>query len=159
MVISSVWFPRCSSSYKKHFCLLSVNHFISSTSRHNSSCPGLGSLKPQREAPGAAWRTEAGSETVDLNLMRTRTLSRTHQTQVDSQYNAKIYNVKKRNNLSKLTLLSVLFPGPGWTANFRDSGGNAASQTPTTWDTSAGGGTDKQETGWANFTEFQPFSG
>lgn len=50
-------------------------------------------------------------------------------------------------------------PGPGWTANFRDSGGNAASQTPAAWDTSAGGGTGTQETGWANFTQFQPFSG
>uniref|UniRef100_A0A673CK08 Serine/threonine-protein phosphatase 6 regulatory subunit 2-like n=1 Tax=Sphaeramia orbicularis TaxID=375764 RepID=A0A673CK08_9TELE len=50
-------------------------------------------------------------------------------------------------------------PGPGWTANFRDSGGNAASQSPAGWDTSAGNTTDRQETGWANFTEFQPFSG
>ncbi|XP_069012545.1 serine/threonine-protein phosphatase 6 regulatory subunit 2a isoform X4 [Embiotoca jacksoni] len=42
-----------------------------------------------------------------------------------------------------------------WTANFRDSGGTAASQTPAAWDSSAG----MQQTGWANFTEFQPFSG
>ncbi|KAM9845794.1 serine/threonine-protein phosphatase 6 regulatory subunit 2a isoform 2-T3 [Aulostomus maculatus] len=47
--------------------------------------------------------------------------------------------------------------GPGWTANFRDSGGTAASQTPSGWDTSAGSGTNTQ-TGWANFTEFQPFA-
>ncbi|XP_023262088.1 serine/threonine-protein phosphatase 6 regulatory subunit 2-like [Seriola lalandi dorsalis] len=48
---------------------------------------------------------------------------------------------------------------PGWTANFRDSGGTAASQNQAGWDSSAGGGAETQETGWANFTEFQPFSG
>ncbi|AWP00970.1 putative serine/threonine-protein phosphatase 6 regulatory subunit 2-like [Scophthalmus maximus] len=48
--------------------------------------------------------------------------------------------------------------GPGWTANFRDSGGNAASQTPTSWDSSAGRGAQTQDTNWAHFTEFQPFS-
>ncbi|XP_061816693.1 serine/threonine-protein phosphatase 6 regulatory subunit 2-like isoform X3 [Nerophis lumbriciformis] len=48
--------------------------------------------------------------------------------------------------------------GPGWTANFRDSEGNTASQTPSGWDTPPGSGTDTQETGWANFTAFQPFS-
>nr|XP_057923272.1 serine/threonine-protein phosphatase 6 regulatory subunit 2a isoform X2 [Doryrhamphus excisus] len=48
--------------------------------------------------------------------------------------------------------------GPGWTANFRDSEGIAASQTPSGWDTPPGSGTDTQETGWANFTAFQPFS-
>ncbi|XP_026182713.1 serine/threonine-protein phosphatase 6 regulatory subunit 2a isoform X2 [Mastacembelus armatus] len=47
----------------------------------------------------------------------------------------------------------------GWTANFRDSGGAVASQTPAGWDRSTGSGTEAQETGWANFTEFQPFSG
>lgn len=52
-----------------------------------------------------------------------------------------------------------LFLGPGWTANFRDSRGTAASQTPAGWDSSAGGGAATQGTGWANFTEFQPFSG
>lgn len=50
-------------------------------------------------------------------------------------------------------------PGPGWTANFRDSGGTSASQTQAGWDSSAGGGAETQESGWANFTEFQPFSG
>uniref|UniRef100_A0A3Q1G2E8 Protein phosphatase 6, regulatory subunit 2a n=1 Tax=Acanthochromis polyacanthus TaxID=80966 RepID=A0A3Q1G2E8_9TELE len=49
--------------------------------------------------------------------------------------------------------------GPGWTANFRESGGTAASQTPAGWESSAGSGAETQETGWANFTEFQPFSG
>ncbi|XP_061769251.1 serine/threonine-protein phosphatase 6 regulatory subunit 2-like isoform X1 [Nerophis ophidion] len=48
--------------------------------------------------------------------------------------------------------------GPGWTANFRDSEGNTASQTLSGWDTPPGSGTDTQETGWANFTAFQPFS-
>uniref|UniRef100_A0A671YA14 Protein phosphatase 6, regulatory subunit 2a n=1 Tax=Sparus aurata TaxID=8175 RepID=A0A671YA14_SPAAU len=40
-----------------------------------------------------------------------------------------------------------------------DSRGTAASQTPAGWDSSAGGGAETQGTGWANFTEFQPFSG
>lgn len=47
----------------------------------------------------------------------------------------------------------------GWTANFRDSGDTAASQTPPGWDSSAGSAAETQETGWANFTEFRPFSG
>ncbi|XP_034434429.1 serine/threonine-protein phosphatase 6 regulatory subunit 2-like isoform X4 [Hippoglossus hippoglossus] len=49
--------------------------------------------------------------------------------------------------------------GPGWTANFRDSGGTTASQTPQAWDSSTRTGAETHETGWANFTEFQPFSG
>ncbi|XP_029018506.1 serine/threonine-protein phosphatase 6 regulatory subunit 2a [Betta splendens] len=49
--------------------------------------------------------------------------------------------------------------GPGWTANFRDSGGTVASQTPEGWESAAGGGAETPETGWANFTEFQPYSG
>ncbi|XP_034382746.1 serine/threonine-protein phosphatase 6 regulatory subunit 2a isoform X2 [Cyclopterus lumpus] len=49
--------------------------------------------------------------------------------------------------------------GPGWTAHFRDSGGNAASQTPAGWDSSSRSGAETQGSGWANFTEFQPFSG
>ncbi|XP_019721746.1 serine/threonine-protein phosphatase 6 regulatory subunit 2a isoform X2 [Hippocampus comes] len=50
--------------------------------------------------------------------------------------------------------------GPGWTANFRDSDRMAASQTPSGWDAlpAGGGGNENQETGWANFTAFQPFS-
>uniref|UniRef100_A0A665UJK5 Serine/threonine-protein phosphatase 6 regulatory subunit 2-like n=1 Tax=Echeneis naucrates TaxID=173247 RepID=A0A665UJK5_ECHNA len=48
---------------------------------------------------------------------------------------------------------------PSWTANFRDSGGTAASQTPAGWTSSPGSGAEARETGWANFTEFQPFSG
>uniref|UniRef100_A0A669E1W2 Protein phosphatase 6, regulatory subunit 2a n=1 Tax=Oreochromis niloticus TaxID=8128 RepID=A0A669E1W2_ORENI len=47
---------------------------------------------------------------------------------------------------------------PGWTANFRDSGETAASQTSPGWESSAGSAAETQ-TGWANFTEFQPFSG
>ncbi|XP_068163273.1 serine/threonine-protein phosphatase 6 regulatory subunit 2a isoform X1 [Antennarius striatus] len=49
--------------------------------------------------------------------------------------------------------------GPGWTATFRDSRGTAASQTPAGWESSHVSGPEAQETGWANFTEFQPFSG
>ncbi|KAK7896864.1 hypothetical protein WMY93_022189 [Mugilogobius chulae] len=46
--------------------------------------------------------------------------------------------------------------GPGWTATFGDSGAPAAAQSPVEWESSA----DKsQDSGWANFTEFQPFSG
>ncbi|XP_071393093.1 serine/threonine-protein phosphatase 6 regulatory subunit 2-like isoform X2 [Centroberyx affinis] len=48
---------------------------------------------------------------------------------------------------------------PGWTASFGDSGGTAATQTPGGWDGSTGSGGDAQGTGWANFTEFQPFCG
>lgn len=46
--------------------------------------------------------------------------------------------------------------GPGWTATFGDSGGPAAAQSPAQWDSS---GDKSRDTGWANFTEFQPFSG
>ncbi|KAI4790910.1 hypothetical protein KUCAC02_034322 [Chaenocephalus aceratus] len=49
--------------------------------------------------------------------------------------------------------------GPGWTANFRESGGTAASQTAPGWDSSSRSGAGTQGSGWANFTEFQPFSG
>ncbi|XP_034721250.1 serine/threonine-protein phosphatase 6 regulatory subunit 2a [Etheostoma cragini] len=48
---------------------------------------------------------------------------------------------------------------PGWTANFRESGETAASQTPAQWDSSSRSGTQTQGGGWATFTEFQPFSG
>ncbi|XP_034082846.1 serine/threonine-protein phosphatase 6 regulatory subunit 2a isoform X2 [Gymnodraco acuticeps] len=47
----------------------------------------------------------------------------------------------------------------GWTANFRESGGTAASQTAPGWDSSSRSGAGTQGSGWANFTEFQPFSG
>ncbi|XP_076006716.1 serine/threonine-protein phosphatase 6 regulatory subunit 2a isoform X2 [Genypterus blacodes] len=49
--------------------------------------------------------------------------------------------------------------GPGWTANFRESGGNAPSQSAVEWDTSTRSGAETQQSGWANFTEFQPFCG
>ncbi|XP_054481063.1 serine/threonine-protein phosphatase 6 regulatory subunit 2a isoform X3 [Anoplopoma fimbria] len=49
--------------------------------------------------------------------------------------------------------------GPGWTAHFRDSGGTTASQTPAGWDSSSRSGAETQGSGWATFTEFQPFSG
>lgn len=49
--------------------------------------------------------------------------------------------------------------GPGWTANFRDSGGTVPSQDSTGWESSGNREGEAQGTGWANFTEFQPFSG
>lgn len=140
---------------------------LSSLCIHCHSFPGSGSLKPQREAPGAAWRTEAGSGTADLNLMRMNLMSRTHQIQVDDGTERNQMSCETTNSLSessfvlvwKSPVFSVLCLGPGWTANFRDSRGTAASQTPAGWDSSAGGGAETQGTGWANFTEFQPFSG
>ncbi|XP_028304804.1 serine/threonine-protein phosphatase 6 regulatory subunit 2a isoform X3 [Gouania willdenowi] len=47
--------------------------------------------------------------------------------------------------------------GPGWTADFRDSGGSPSS--PAGWEGSAEGGAKMEESGWASFTEFQAFSG
>ncbi|XP_077566271.1 serine/threonine-protein phosphatase 6 regulatory subunit 2a isoform X2 [Stigmatopora nigra] len=48
---------------------------------------------------------------------------------------------------------------PGWTANFRDADGITTSQSPSGWDTLPPAGENQtQETGWANFTAFQPFS-
>ncbi|XP_046878878.1 serine/threonine-protein phosphatase 6 regulatory subunit 2a isoform X1 [Hypomesus transpacificus] len=47
---------------------------------------------------------------------------------------------------------------PGWTASFGESGGDPSSPAPVGWDSPGGVEGDKQETGWANFTEFQPFS-
>ncbi|XP_037551734.1 serine/threonine-protein phosphatase 6 regulatory subunit 2 [Nematolebias whitei] len=46
--------------------------------------------------------------------------------------------------------------GPDWSVNFRDSEANVASQTTTGWESLGGSGA---ETGWANFSEFQPFTG
>ncbi|XP_038123730.1 serine/threonine-protein phosphatase 6 regulatory subunit 2a [Cyprinodon tularosa] len=48
---------------------------------------------------------------------------------------------------------------PGWTANFRDSGGTAPAPAPTGWESAASEEAETKGTGWANFTEFQPFSG
>ncbi|XP_064794737.1 serine/threonine-protein phosphatase 6 regulatory subunit 2-like isoform X3 [Oncorhynchus masou masou] len=47
---------------------------------------------------------------------------------------------------------------PSWTASFGEAGGNSSSPGPAGWDSPVGSGGDKQEAGWANFTEFQPFS-
>ncbi|XP_029617157.1 serine/threonine-protein phosphatase 6 regulatory subunit 2 isoform X2 [Salmo trutta] len=49
-------------------------------------------------------------------------------------------------------------PSPSWTASFGEAGGNSSSPDPAGWDSPGGSGGDKQEAGWANFTEFQPFS-
>uniref|UniRef100_A0A8C8A733 Protein phosphatase 6, regulatory subunit 2a n=1 Tax=Oryzias sinensis TaxID=183150 RepID=A0A8C8A733_9TELE len=54
---------------------------------------------------------------------------------------------------------------PGWTADFRDSGGTGVSQSASGWEgpadtvEEAAKNGDAQGTGWANFTEFQPFDG
>uniref|UniRef100_A0A4W5KFQ6 Protein phosphatase 6, regulatory subunit 2a n=1 Tax=Hucho hucho TaxID=62062 RepID=A0A4W5KFQ6_9TELE len=47
---------------------------------------------------------------------------------------------------------------PSWTASFGEAGGNSSSPGPAGWDSPGGSGGDKQEAGWANFTEFQPFN-
>ncbi|XP_038833504.1 serine/threonine-protein phosphatase 6 regulatory subunit 2-like isoform X1 [Salvelinus namaycush] len=47
---------------------------------------------------------------------------------------------------------------PSWTASFGEAGGNSSSPGPAGWDSPGRSGGDKQEAGWANFTEFQPFS-
>lgn len=47
--------------------------------------------------------------------------------------------------------------GPGWTATFGDSGGPAP--PPGQWDSSSSSGDKSADSGWANFTEFQPFTG
>lgn len=65
---------------------------------------------------------------------------------------------KKTWRVSECLHLVFPLPGPGWTADFRDSKGTA-SQTPAGWDSSLEGAAEVQATGWANFTEFQPFSG
>lgn len=52
----------------------------------------------------------------------------------------------------------VWISGPGWTANFRDCRENAGSQTHAGW-VASGSDAQTQETGWANFTQFGPFSG
>ncbi|KAL0962854.1 hypothetical protein UPYG_G00346370 [Umbra pygmaea] len=49
-------------------------------------------------------------------------------------------------------------PSPGWTASFGEAGGTSSSLNPSGWDSPSGSRGDSQEAGWANFTEFQPFS-
>uniref|UniRef100_A0A8C8G476 Protein phosphatase 6, regulatory subunit 2a n=1 Tax=Oncorhynchus tshawytscha TaxID=74940 RepID=A0A8C8G476_ONCTS len=61
-----------------------------------------------------------------------------------------------KTKLFPLTMLSC--EGPSWTASFGEAGGNSSSPGPAGWDSPGGSGGDKQEAGWANFTEFQPFS-
>lgn len=58
------------------------NEHLSSSSIKCRSLPGLGSPRPQQEAPGTVWRMAAGSRTVALNLTRMTTLSRTRRIQV-----------------------------------------------------------------------------
>lgn len=55
-------------------------------------------------------------------------------------------------------LSGIWFSGPGWTANFRDCREAAASQSLPDWDTT-GSGAQTRDSGWANFAQFQPFSG
>uniref|UniRef100_A0A669BFE3 Protein phosphatase 6, regulatory subunit 2a n=1 Tax=Oreochromis niloticus TaxID=8128 RepID=A0A669BFE3_ORENI len=73
----------------------------------------------------------------------------------DAEEEEDIWDDKEINYATQCFVSS---PGPGWTANFRDSGETAASQTSPGWESSAGSAAETQ-TGWANFTEFQPFSG
>uniref|UniRef100_A0A8C7PHV6 Protein phosphatase 6 regulatory subunit 2 n=2 Tax=Oncorhynchus mykiss TaxID=8022 RepID=A0A8C7PHV6_ONCMY len=76
-------------------------------------------------------------------------------TQVKSRTRlVKIQDAKTK--LFPLTMLSC--EGPSWTASFGEAGGNSSSPGPAGWDSPGGSGGDKQEAGWANFTEFQPFS-
>lgn len=74
---------------------------------------------------------------------------------------------RKRSWPVKLTIIQkircgmdiiVWFSAPGWTANFRDCRENAGSQTLAGW-VAAENDARTQDTGWANFTQFEPFSG
>uniref|UniRef100_A0A669DTB9 Protein phosphatase 6, regulatory subunit 2a n=1 Tax=Oreochromis niloticus TaxID=8128 RepID=A0A669DTB9_ORENI len=68
----------------------------------------------------------------------------------DAEEEEDIWDDKEINYATQCFVSS---PGPGWTANFRDSGETAASQTSPGWESSAGSAAETQ-TGWANFTEF-----
>lgn len=46
--------------------------------------------------------------------------------------------------------------GPGWTATFGDARNSTAASASGQWDSSE---VKSEDTGWANFTEFQPFTG
>uniref|UniRef100_A0A8C7T138 Protein phosphatase 6 regulatory subunit 2 n=1 Tax=Oncorhynchus mykiss TaxID=8022 RepID=A0A8C7T138_ONCMY len=59
---------------------------------------------------------------------------------------------------SRTRLVKSQDPKTNWTASFGEAGGNSSSPGPAGWDSPGGSGGDKQEAGWANFTEFQPFS-
>lgn len=61
-------------------------------------------------------------------------------------------------NIQINELSAVRFSGPGWTANFRDCREAPGSQSRAQWD-STESGVQTQESGWATFTQFQPFSG
>lgn len=97
------------SSLQEFLC--SKSFHLSSLCIHCHSFPGSGSLKPQREAPGAAWRTEAGSGTADLNLMRMNLMSRTHQIQVDDETELNQMSCETTNFQNRLLFWSerVLF--------------------------------------------------
>uniref|UniRef100_A0A8C7PLI9 Protein phosphatase 6 regulatory subunit 2 n=1 Tax=Oncorhynchus mykiss TaxID=8022 RepID=A0A8C7PLI9_ONCMY len=59
---------------------------------------------------------------------------------------------------SRTRLVKIQDAKTNWTASFGEAGGNSSSPGPAGWDSPGGSGGDKQEAGWANFTEFQPFS-
>lgn len=61
-------------------------------------------------------------------------------------------------NVQVNELSGVGFLGQGWTANFRDSREAVGSQSLAEWDATESSA-QKQESSWANFTQFQPFSG
>uniref|UniRef100_A0A673YAN7 Protein phosphatase 6, regulatory subunit 2a n=1 Tax=Salmo trutta TaxID=8032 RepID=A0A673YAN7_SALTR len=65
---------------------------------------------------------------------------------------------EKEINYATQTFFLLPCEGPSWTASFGEAGGNSSSPDPAGWDSPGGSGGDKQEAGWANFTEFQPFS-
>ncbi|KAM4711653.1 serine/threonine-protein phosphatase 6 regulatory subunit 2a [Anableps anableps] len=54
---------------------------------------------------------------------------------------------------------STLDAGPGWTANFRDSGGTGPSQVTTGWEISGRGDAEIKTTTWVELMGFQHFTG
>uniref|UniRef100_A0A4W5R9J4 Protein phosphatase 6, regulatory subunit 2a n=1 Tax=Hucho hucho TaxID=62062 RepID=A0A4W5R9J4_9TELE len=76
--------------------------------------------------------------------------------QLDSYHESSPLCEKHYCRLFPLSMLSC--EGSSWTASFGEAGGNSSSPGPAGWDSPGGSGGDKQEAGWANFTEFQPFS-
>ncbi|KAJ8006971.1 hypothetical protein DPEC_G00112730 [Dallia pectoralis] len=62
------------------------------------------------------------------------------------------------SNTGSLEETKDITPSPGWTASFGDTGDNPSSPSPAGWDSPGGSGGEAHEAGWANFTEFQPFT-
>uniref|UniRef100_A0A8C7J2P6 Protein phosphatase 6 regulatory subunit 2 n=1 Tax=Oncorhynchus kisutch TaxID=8019 RepID=A0A8C7J2P6_ONCKI len=85
----------------------------------------------------------------------TQVKSRTRLVKIQDTIINGLHFAKHYCRLFPLTMLSC--EGPSWTASFGEAGGNSSSPGPAGWDSPGGNGGDKQEAGWANFTEFQPF--